>query len=364
MEPRLAPKRILNILVTGNPGGIERLCLDVARFSEEDNHFYFLWGGGVIADSICNYTKNVVIRHFSYRRIIQEYISLRNYIDRNAIEIILVQAPSPAVLMYLDLLRLSRRNIRICTYIHSDPIDIFTSDIKRLQFKLFTKHIDGCIAVSEYVAMETRRMFKIDNIKVIYNGTDIEKFGKSENSLQNDCVRLIYVGRLIKEKGIDLLIRVLANIDTKYTLTIVGDGPCRIELEKLSKLLGLADKIAFLGTRNDVNDLLQDADLFVHPAVWKEGFGITLIESMAAGVPCLAFARGAVPEIISDDINGFLVNEFTEEAFEKRLSEVMRLLAETPDRFSEIVAAARDRAKDFNIYMYVQTLSHFLHSLL
>lgn len=62
-------------------------------------------------------------------------------------------------------------------------------------------------------------------------------------------------------------------------------------MQALAARLHLEDKVQFLGSRTDVPQLLQAADLFVHPATCQEGFGITLIEAMASGVPCLAFPK-------------------------------------------------------------------------
>lgn len=356
-------KRILNLLPRGDIGGVERLCLDVARYSEDDSHFYFMWSGGAIADSIKKYTNNVEVRDFFYKKIIAEYRHFKNYIDRNEIEIIVVQIPSPVFLLFSSILRRERKNIKICVYIHSDPKDIFPSLIKRKQFDRFAKTVDGCIAISNFVAQEAEKMFDIRKLRVIYNGTDIERFKGEKIPGEKEKVRLIYVGRLIKEKGVDLLIRILSNVNVDFVLTVVGDGPCREQLELLIDTLDLRDKIQLLGARDDVARLLKNADIFVHPAIWNEGFGISIIEAMAAGVPCVAFRKGAVSEIITDHINGFLVDDFSEDAYRYELQEVMNLYVQDQSKFKTICDNARKRADDFNIQHYVKELSEYMHSL-
>lgn len=356
-------KRILNLLPKGAIGGVERLCLDVARYSEDENYFYFMWSGGDIADSIKNHTNNVDVRDFTYKKIVMEYRHLKTYIDWNRIEIIVVQIPSPVFLLFLSILKRDRKNIKICVYIHSDPKDIFTSLFKRKQFNRFVRKVDGCIAISNFVAQETEKVFGISELKVIYNGTDLERFKGDKIPGEEGKVRLIYVGRLIREKGVDLLIRVLSNVNFDFVLTVVGDGPCREQIELLIETLDLSDKIHLLGARGDVDKILRNADIFVHPAIWNEGFGITLIEAMAAGVPCVAFRKGAVPEIITNNIDGFLVDDFSEDAYRHKLQEVMNLYVQNKSKFRMICDNARKRADDFNIQHYVKELSEYMHSL-
>lgn len=363
MKKNESKKRILNVLPMGNIGGIERLCLDVARYSIDDNYFYFLYGGGAMADAIAEITQNIEIRNFSYAKLFKEYRYFYDYIEKNKIDIILVQVPSPIILTYLAMIKRRKKNVKICMYIHANPFDIFKSAIKRYQFKLVQEQVDGCIAVSKLVAFETTKMFGIDNIKVIYNGIDLDRFGNGKPHENTEPIRLIFVGRLIPEKGVDLIIRSLGRISGSFFLEIVGDGPCRKELEELSKVLGLSEKIAFMGFRNDVEILLQKADLFVHPATWKEGFGITIIEAMATGVPCIAYNRGALPEIVTDGCNGFLVENFTEESYRCRLQEVIDLYYQDALAYKSISDRARIRARDFSIQSYTYALSNFLHAL-
>ncbi len=356
-------KKILNLLPMGNQGGVERLCLEVAKYSEDENFFYFMWSGGDIADRIRKYTENIEVRNFSYRRILSEYRFFREYVKKNEIEIIVVQMPSPIFLLFLSRIKKYRPDLKICAYIHADPVDIFTSNFKKKQFGRFLKRADGCIAISKFVSQETRNMFRNRDIKVIYNGTDIGRFDGGKIPGDGGKVRLIYVGRLIKEKGVDLLIRVLSKSEFDFNLTVVGDGPCKLSLKGLADTLGIGDKVRFLGARNDVDELLRNADIFVHPAVWNEGFGIAIIEAMAAGIPCVAFDKGAVSEIITDNIDGFLVSDLSEKGYKERLWEVVQMYAADGGSFDEVCRNAKKRASDFNIQYYIKELNTYLHGL-
>ena len=283
---------ILNLLPRGEQGGIERLCLDVARLSAENNHFYFMWGGGSVADQILEYTNQVVVRNFTYQNIVREYFVLREYVVRNDINIIILQVPSPVFLIYISWIKKRFPHIRVCAYIHADPNLIFDSRLKKIQFKLFQKYCDKNIAISKFVEKQLVRDYEIKNISVIYNGTDIDRFNIRKEKKVTNKINMVYVGRLAPEKGLNLLIEALSEVEFEFQLVIVGEGACLSDLKRLVSVIGISDYVVFSGASDSVEEFLGEADIFVHPTVCNEGFGITLIEAMAAGVPCVAFARG------------------------------------------------------------------------
>ena len=117
------------------------------------------------------------------------------------------------------------------------------------------------------------------------------------------------VGRLSPEKGHGVLLKALPGIFAAFPhagLVLAGDGPSRAELEEESRRLGIAERVAFLGFRRDVPALLGAIDLFVQPSIY-EGFGISLLEAMAAGLPIVASRVGGIPEVVEDGVTGLLV---------------------------------------------------------
>ena len=83
------------------------------------------------------------------------------------------------------------------------------------------------------------------------------------------------------------------------TLSIVGSGPLEIELKKLADELGISNKIDWLGRRSDIDNFLQNIDLFLLTSAY-EGFGLVLLEAMANRVPIIAAKNSAIPEVIGD----------------------------------------------------------------
>jgi glycosyltransferase involved in cell wall biosynthesis len=118
------------------------------------------------------------------------------------------------------------------------------------------------------------------------------------------------VGRLVPQKGFDLLLDAfsrIANRHPEWSVTIIGKGPLKEQLEVQAKSLGLADRMNFTGALADPLPVLRAADLFVFPSRF-EGFGNAMVEAMACGLPAISFDCVAGPsDIIRDGIDGILV---------------------------------------------------------
>jgi glycosyltransferase involved in cell wall biosynthesis len=129
--------------------------------------------------------------------------------------------------------------------------------------------------------------------------------------------RLLAVGRLEPQKGFDVLVDAVAilrrqGVDVK--LDIAGEGGERARLTAQIARAGLEAHVALLGRREDVAALMRGADAFVHPARW-EGFGLVLLEAMSAGLPIVATAVGAIPEVVADGETALLAPPDSPEAF-------------------------------------------------
>jgi glycosyltransferase involved in cell wall biosynthesis len=128
-------------------------------------------------------------------------------------------------------------------------------------------------------------------------------------SSESDSPTLLAVARLVRQKGLDVLIRAMKPIGDAVPdvrLLIAGEGPERPALERLARTLGLRDRVTLLGHRDDVEQLMRRGWLLVHPARW-EGFGLVLLEAMKIRLPVVATAVSAIPEIVVDGTTGRLV---------------------------------------------------------
>lgn len=165
-----------------------------------------------------------------------------------------------------------------------------------------------------------------DRIEVVPNGIDYEKFRKSDIEQQSE--HLVTVGRLCKRKGQDDLLQAFASLQESRPeahLDIVGAGPRREQLEELTERLDIEDAVTFHGFVDEVEKirLLNRAEIFVF-ASRQEGFGLVLLEAMAAGTPVVARKLPVYEEFFEDNVNGVLVDEPFLEQFPSETEELLK----------------------------------------
>ena len=149
-----------------------------------------------------------------------------------------------------------------------------------------------------------------NKFEVIPNVVNSEIFYSSENKIQNNKKRGLFVGLLAPIKGIPYLFRALAQLKQKrqdFILDIVGDGPNRKKYEKLAENLGLSEIVKFHGLKSkpEVARFMRNSDFFVQPSLY-ETFGVTFIEAMACGKPIVTTNLPVLQEKINKE-RGMLV---------------------------------------------------------
>lgn len=357
---------VLHILALGGAGGIESLSVSLAQNSKDNNFFYFLWGGGRNAERIREITTNVEIRNCKKSNILYEYKKFEEYCLANRIQCIVVQGVSPLMLLFASFFKIRHSSIKEVLYVHSDAKYCIPNIKVRWPF-LFSFHLcDGCIAISKFVKESLTDLVgksRSKKIHVIYNGVDVDLFSSKMQKDHFDKFHIIYVGRLIEGKGVQNLLYALSLTKINYELTIVGDGSYKCKLEEECVELNLTNKVSFVGTQWNIPEWLKKADVFVHPCNLKEGFGITLIEAMAMGVPCIAYNKGAMPEIIDTNINGFLVDGRNINNLVDAIENAYNMWKLNPVQWRELCIAAKKKAATFSITNYVNEVSTYLSSL-
>lgn len=161
------------------------------------------------------------------------------------------------------------------------------------------------------------------------------------------------VGRLVKGKGYDLLLKSIAAIPPteRPILLLAGDGSERTSLEKLAADLGVSEKVRFLGFQNDVRSVYWAADVFAHvPTTFPEGTPNAILEAMAAGLPVIASKLGGIPEVIRNGETGLLVPAGDLDA----LTETLLKLRSDPSLRAAIGQAGQNYVRE----------NHSIHSLI
>lgn len=168
------------------------------------------------------------------------------------------------------------------------------------------RHIDYAIAGTQSAAEVWREKGYMGPMRVIPQfGVDTRLFLPVHKS--NHILKIGYVGRLVPEKNIDLLLKALASLkEYQWSLQIVGGGPEETTLRNQAEKLGLKDRIRFTGQLPSVEmpGYFQELDVLVIPSRtmpnWKEQFGRVIIEAMASKVAVVGSDSGAIPDVIDE----------------------------------------------------------------
>ena len=157
----------------------------------------------------------------------------------------------------------------------------------------------------------------------IPNGVDTARFSPATAS-ERACCELLFVGRLAAQKGVDVLLRALAEIPGAWRLRIAGDGPERERLTAISASLGLAERVEFLGwaQRDELPALYRSADIFVFPS-YDEGMPNVVLEALASGLPIVATRIAGTEQLVQHGTNGLLVPPGEPAAFAAQLRPII-----------------------------------------
>ncbi len=231
------------------------------------------------------------------------------------------------------LARLRRRAPRTAVWVqHSQMVPAGWAARRVSRSRLLRPFIDAVIVLSEAGRDAVcGRGWPAHRVTVVRNGiaiaTDPRRgWLRAELGLPSDAVVLLSVGSLIERKGYDILLPAAAPhlgpaAGAPRYLLVVGEGPERDALRARAEALGVANFVRFLGLRNDVPDLLADADLFAL-ASRAEGLTLAVVEAMAAGLPVVVTDVGGHKEVV-DPATGWVVPPNDAPAFGVALGEAL-----------------------------------------
>lgn len=165
---------------------------------------------------------------------------------------------------------------------------------------------DAAIVGSHEAAAVLRAKGCSKHIEVIPQfGVDENRFAFAPRKLSADDFVVGYAGRLVREKGVDVLLRAVSNVP-RARVRILGDGDQRSALQTLTRDLNIAERVEFLPpmASTEMSNFYTSIDVLVLPSRtqpnWKEQFGRVLIEAMSCGVPVIGSTCGEIPAVIGD----------------------------------------------------------------
>lgn len=205
---------------------------------------------------------------------------------------------------------------KIITTLHGTDITLVGSDPSFYDITRFSiLSSDGITAVSQYLADETREVFKVDKeIRVVHNMFDPQRFRPSsgqcsriEFAKDNEFL-LIHISNFRPVKRIldviDIFDKISSEIPAK--LLLIGEGPDTVLARRQINKRKLTDKVIFLGHQTRVEAVLPCADIFLVPSE-EESFGLAALEALACGVPVIGTSGTGLVEVVDDYTNGFLL---------------------------------------------------------
>jgi glycosyltransferase involved in cell wall biosynthesis len=223
----------------------------------------------------------------------------------------------------------------------------------------------AAIAVSDTVARSIRPWLtsRSPSVVTVHHGTVLDSVRswpadevrkrRCSLGLPEDQFLVGNVGNFTAKKDHSNLLMAMAG-DTAIAdahLVLIGLGPLEDELRRTAAELGIAERTTFLGSRDDVFEILPLLDLFCLSSQF-EGFPIALVEAMATGLACVATSVGGIPEIVTDGANGVLVPPRDHEALRRAVEAIMA----DPDRAQRYGKAARATAEGLDLRNAVETM--------
>lgn len=269
--------------------------------------------------------------------------ALIQYFNDNSFELIIAVTDYYSLLLSMLAPRLNAKTIgwQHNTYESYFMMKNRNSYGQKFLFKMMMKNLDHLIVLTNADRIKFAEAFDVPTT-TLYNPVSFSIYDhepKQESPL-------IFVGRMYQyQKGIDYLIDIVEEIKKKkpdIKIILVGDGPDRKKMEEKAAKRGLQNSIIFVGMSSNVSDYYKNASIFLHTSRY-EGFGIVLIEAMAFGIPVVAFHNNGPDEIITNGVDGFLVDKYDIVSFARQVI----MLLEDETIYRQVSHNARKRANDF-----------------
>lgn len=250
-----------------------------------------------------------------------------------------------------------------------DPFDYLKKRVGLLipLFKrVFTK-ADFAITASSYLEKCVRMMGYTGPLAIVPNGVNAARFSQEYPQVELDALTralvkkenelyLTTTSRLVKKNAIEDVIRAIPLIPKNVTFLVIGIGPDEPMLRSLAEKLGVTERIRFLGQINhtDLPKYLKISDIFIRPSL-SEGFGISFIEAMAAGLPVIATQEGGIADFLFDKkrnpdkpTTGWAVDKNSPEQIAFTVQEILA----NPEHTQKVIVTAREYVRehfDWNI---------------
>jgi glycosyltransferase involved in cell wall biosynthesis len=313
-------------------------------------HIKLLSQKGYIVDIATNIKDNQKIQHISeineildipFSRSpfslgnIKSFRIIKKNIKRNNYDFIHTHSPISSMIIRLALIR--DKNIKVIYTAHGFHFFKGSSLLSWLIYypieKYLSKFTDVLITINNE-DYEIANRFKATSKYLIPGiGVDFDKFSKNDNqvkklksslAIRDEAIVILSVGELNKNKNHQVIIKSIYKMKNKNLhYLICGEGSSEISLKKLAETKKLTDQVHFLGFRNDINEIMNQSDIFVFPS-FREGLPIALIEAMHVGMIIICSNIRGNQDLIKNNLNGFIVNKNNVRSYVDKLNYVLQ----------------------------------------
>ncbi len=328
--------KILHLTTHLNAGGITKYCLLVGKRQVEEGHdVTILSAGGELEERFREAgirTINFPIRAKSFLspKLWMNFSRILGFIKEESFQVLHAHTRVTQVLAGA-LSRIS--GIPVVTTAHG----FFKRNFGRKIIPAWGKRV---VAISSVVSEELEKTHKVqkDKIRIIFNAIDFAAHRKQlaeQNpselrralGVKDNTVIIGCIARFVEDKGHAYLIEAAALLKKKnpnFHVILIGDGREKKNLERLVARRGLKKDVTFVAAQGDIIPYYAVIDIFVHPATFREGFGLAILEAMASKIPVVATDIWAVNSIIRNRVNGFLVPPKSADAIQKAIVEIIQ----------------------------------------
>ena len=360
--------KILHLLASAGTGGIETLCKDILIKADWDNRICCLFDEGENYEYLKINNKKIFSLKNKNRNIKEIVKFLKQYCIKEKIDVVTIHHGGITSNMVYILMKRKLPNIKYVRYLHGcfdkyafgNDKGIVNKSLGKMIMQKAFDYSDLLIFISKAVETSFEKKFKIENKRkaIIYNGINEKFFAETKiKRNEGDCKKnIIFVGRLSYVKGVDILIKAFKEVEKRNDnigLTIVGDGEDREKLINLSKKLNVSDKVKFVGRQSNVIQWLDNANIFVYPSIWEEGFGISVVEAMARGCIPIVSNRGGLAEIVKNGKNGIAFNKNDSKELASAIEKILNMDNEEKKK---IILEAIATSKKFSINSTLENL--------
>ncbi len=274
-----------------------------------------------------------------------------------------------AAIMAKQILATRGKSIAVVTTLHGTDITLVGKDATYEPVVSYSiNQSDAVTSVSESLKNQTYEFFHIDrDIQVIPNFIDFQRFSKKPKEHFKKAIApfgeriLVHTSNFRKVKRVEDVIAVFARVQKKLPskLLLIGDGPERINVEKLCRELDICERVTFLGKQEMVEEILSVGDLFIMPSE-SESFGLAALEAMACQVPVISTNSGGIPELNIHGVTGFNspVGDVDDMA-----TNALHIL-ESDEVLAQFKANALKRAHDFELKKLLPRYEEVYYSVL